>query len=117
MSTEQRYTMWFSRGTARVGDVASWVRLTATATVLVGPLKWMLIASGRLDPIPATRSVEQMRPTERRMKRVALDHRPLPRRYEPDRDGWWDEYSFQIDEDFTHLADRVRDHRMTTAAR
>lgn len=289
MTTEQRYTIWFSRGTARVGDLASWVRLTATATVLVGPLRWMLIASGRLgrrrllhrlermwatvmiralgvhmtvsgldrvdpdqdyvivplheglvdplvitripldlsfaardelfgwrflgsylsssgqtsistrsgpdgframlrgahsaferhesfvvfpqgtilgieaafypgpfrvaeklghpllpvvisgthrvweypyrrvvrrrqhvrleilDPIPATRSVEQMRPTERKMKRVALDHRPLPRRYEPDRDGWWDEYSFQIDEDFTHLADRVRDHRMTTA--
>jgi 1-acyl-sn-glycerol-3-phosphate acyltransferase len=69
-----------------------------------------------LDPIPATLSVEQMRSTERDMKRIALAQAPFPRRYEPDRDGWWDGYPFQIDGDFAHLADRVHDHRAGTAA-
>ena len=69
-----------------------------------------------LEPIPATRSVEQMRSTEREMKRIALAEAPFPRRYEPDRDGWWDEYPVRIDGDFAHLARRVRDHRSSTAA-
>ncbi|MFV9672675.1 MAG: lysophospholipid acyltransferase family protein [Acidimicrobiia bacterium] len=64
-----------------------------------------------LDPIPADRSVESMRSTEREMKRIALSRAPFPRRYEPDRDGWWDEYPFRIDGDFARLAHRVRDHR------
>ena len=70
-----------------------------------------------LDPIPATRAVGEMRSTEREMKRIALERAPLPRRYEPDRDGWWDGHPFRIDGDFTLLADRVRDHRVSTAGR
>ncbi len=64
-----------------------------------------------LDPIPATRSVEQARNVEREMKRIALARAPFPRRYEPDRDGWWDGHPFRIDDDFAELAERVRSHR------
>ncbi len=64
-----------------------------------------------LDPVPAVQSVEQMRATEREMKRLALAHAPFPRHYEPDRDGWWDDYPFRIDSDFADLARRVHDHR------
>ncbi len=64
-----------------------------------------------LDPIPADRSVENLRSTERQMKRIALARAPFPRRYEPDRDGWWDEYPFRIDGDFADLAARVHSHR------
>lgn len=70
-----------------------------------------------LEPIPAVRSVDEMRNTEREMKRIALAQAPSPRHYEPDRDGWWDGYAFQIDEDFAHLAERVRDHRATSVVR
>ncbi|MEA2011031.1 MAG: lysophospholipid acyltransferase family protein [Actinomycetota bacterium] len=69
-----------------------------------------------LDPIPAIRSVKSMRPTEREMKRIALAQAPFPRRYEPDRDGWWDGYPFRIDGDFARLARRVRNHRSSAAA-
>lgn len=68
-----------------------------------------------LDPIPAARSVESMRSTEREMKRIALARAPFPRRYEPDRDGWWDEYPFRIDGDFPDLAARVQGHRSSAA--
>jgi len=70
-----------------------------------------------LDPIPAPSAVQEMRSTEREMKRIALAGAPLPRRYEPDRDGWWDGHPFRIDDDFTGLADRVRDHRVSTAGK
>jgi 1-acyl-sn-glycerol-3-phosphate acyltransferase len=68
-----------------------------------------------LEPVPATRSVESMRTTEREMKRIALARAPFPRRYEPDRDGWWDEYPYRIDGDFAHLAHRVHAHRASLA--
>ena len=64
-----------------------------------------------LEPIPSVRSVEEMRQTEREMKRIALAGAPYPRRYDPDRDGWWDGHPFRIDDDFDTLAERVRDHR------
>jgi len=64
-----------------------------------------------LPPIPAGLAVEQMRRTERLMKRIALTGSPSPRRYAPERDGWWDTYRFRIDADFDDLARRVQRRR------
>lgn len=44
------------------------------------------------------------RELEREMKRIALDEASVPpRRFDPDRDGWWDGYRFEIDPDFPEL--------------
>ncbi len=64
-----------------------------------------------LTPIPPEFAVERMRRTERLMKRIALTGTPSPRRYSPERDGWWDAYRFRIDADFGDLARRVEQRR------
>jgi 1-acyl-sn-glycerol-3-phosphate acyltransferase len=51
---------------------------------------------------------ETVRNLERRMKRMALDGSMAPaRRFDPDRDGWWDDYRYEIDPDFPDLANRL----------
>lgn len=66
-----------------------------------------------LDPIPADElDAETFRDVERQMKRLALDGTvAAPRRFEPDRDGWWDGYAFEVDGDFPELRERVVRHR------
>lgn len=52
------------------------------------------------------------RQLERRMKEIALEESPVtPRRFDPDRDGWWDGYRFEIDPDFPELASRIARRR------
>jgi 1-acyl-sn-glycerol-3-phosphate acyltransferase len=49
---------------------------------------------------------------ERRMKKIALEESSVtPRRFDPDRDGWWDGYRFEIDPDFPELASRLARRR------
>ena len=69
-----------------------------------------------LPPVPASRAVAERRDIERRMKRIALEATPPPRRYEPDRDGWWDGYRYEIDTDFPELAGRVEQRRRALMA-
>jgi len=64
-----------------------------------------------LPPIAPEVIVGRMRATERRMKRIALAGSPSPRRYVPDRDGWWDSHPYRIDDDFDDLARRVEERR------
>jgi 1-acyl-sn-glycerol-3-phosphate acyltransferase len=45
------------------------------------------------------------------MKARALAATPGPRRFDPDHDGWWDDYSYEIDPQFPQLKDRVAEHR------
>ncbi len=52
-----------------------------------------------------------IRTLERTMKRRALASPYPPRRYVPDRDGWWDGYRFAIDPDFPELAAAIADRR------
>ncbi|MFB9990810.1 lysophospholipid acyltransferase family protein [Deinococcus oregonensis] len=48
----------------------------------------------------------------RAMKRAALDPElPSPRRYDPERDGYWDGYRFDIDPDFSALHHLMTTHR------
>jgi 1-acyl-sn-glycerol-3-phosphate acyltransferase len=46
------------------------------------------------------------------MKSIALNGTmPPPRRFDPDRDGWWDDYAYEIDPAFPELAARIESHR------
>ena len=66
-----------------------------------------------LPPIPPERlDPSSFRELEREMKRIALgpDVAP-PRRFIPERDGWWDGYRFEIDPDYPFLRDAIADHR------
>lgn len=66
-----------------------------------------------LEPVPAgALDAARFRDIEREMKRLALDGGGAPpRRFVPERDGWWDGYRFEIDADFPELRERVARHR------
>jgi 1-acyl-sn-glycerol-3-phosphate acyltransferase len=66
----------------------------------------------------APRSVEtdaEYRTLEREMKnRAAVNTWAAPRRYVPERDGYWDGYRFDVDPDFALVDEQVRRHRRGT---
>ncbi len=64
-----------------------------------------------LPPVAGREAMASMRRVERTMKRRALAAEPGPRRFDPDRDGWWDGYPYEIDEDFPELREMVHEHR------
>lgn len=66
------------------------------------------VAMTVLPPIEAPgASVEMIRHTEREMKALALKRTDAPvRRFVPERDGWWEDYAFDIDPDFDELKAR-----------
>ena len=68
-----------------------------------------------LDPIePEDLGFGRFRELERTMKRRALMAHEAPvRRFVPERDGWWDDYEYTIDDDFPDLHRQVADHRLT----
>ncbi|GMQ84711.1 MAG: hypothetical protein BMS9Abin07_0275 [Acidimicrobiia bacterium] len=68
-----------------------------------------------LDPIPAESIAGQAGDVEREMKQRAMASGIAPRRFEPDRDGWWDDYPYEIDGAFPELASRVAAHRSEVA--
>lgn len=64
-----------------------------------------------LEVLPPVRGAE-VRAVEREMKRRALSRREAPaRRFDPDRDGYWDGYRYEIDPDFGELVAKVTAHR------
>ena len=61
---------------------------------------------------PAGSARATARELERHMKRIAKMSDTAPaRRYEPDRDGYWDGYTFEIDPDYPRVAKLVAAHR------
>ena len=64
-----------------------------------------------LEPVAPGDIVEETRRLEREVKRRALESSTAPRHFDPDRDGWWDGYPYEIDPDFPELAERVARHR------
>lgn len=65
-----------------------------------------------LTPLgPAALDPVSLRRLEREMKERALSSATPPRRFVPERDGWWDGYEYEIDPDFPELARRVEMHR------
>lgn len=71
-----------------------------------------------LDPIPAG-SARRLGPdTESEMKRIALDaSTPAPRRFDPTRDGYWDDYEYEIDDRFSELVEQIKSHRHAQSPR
>ncbi len=69
-----------------------------------------------LEPVPADRvDSAAFRRIERTMKRMALDpSMAAPRRFVPERDGWWDDYRYAIDPDFRDVRELVEAHRDPT---
>lgn len=66
-----------------------------------------------LEPVDASEVLHCAGAIESEMKERALAATPGPRRFNPDRDGWWDDYPYEIDPAFAELADRVAEHRTT----
>ena len=64
-----------------------------------------------LPPVPASGAVASAAAIERRVKRAALALPAPVRRFDPERDGWWDGYSFDIDPSFPELAARLAARR------
>ncbi len=64
-----------------------------------------------LRPVPGRLAPARMRSLERDMKARALTGNPGPRRFVPERDGWWDDYPYEIDPAFPQLAAAVARHR------
>jgi 1-acyl-sn-glycerol-3-phosphate acyltransferase len=64
-----------------------------------------------LEPVPGRHAVALSGDIEAEMKDRALAASPGPRRYDPEKDGWWDGYRFEIDPRFADLRERVARHR------
>ncbi len=64
-----------------------------------------------LEPIDPAAAVAEFSRVEATMKQRALAAVPGPRRFQPERDGWWDGYRYGIDPAFIDLAETVADHR------
>lgn len=65
-----------------------------------------------VPPLPVGEAVASMQETETNMKTMALDNEVGPaRRFDPERDGYWDDYSFEIDPRFPGLAAMIERHR------
>ena len=65
-----------------------------------------------LPPIePSDWTAERARATEKSLKQSAIET-GLARRFDPHRDGWWDEYAFEIDPDFDDLRRQFEVHRL-----
>ena len=64
-----------------------------------------------LPPIPPDEVLSRRETIERRMKRLALASATPPRHFDPTRDGYWDDYRYEIDPAFPNLAQRVATHR------
>jgi len=61
-----------------------------------------------LPSLPSEMDAMTFRHLEQQMKTLALDPSTAPaRRFDPDCDGWWDEYRYEIDPDFPVLANRL----------
>ncbi len=103
------------------------VVLTGTHRVWEHPFSARLryaqrVAMTVLPPLPreavlSEHAVTLCRRLEQRMKSIALDAtQPVPRHYEPHRDGYWDGFAFDIDPAWPHLHADVARHRAAIAS-
>jgi 1-acyl-sn-glycerol-3-phosphate acyltransferase len=108
------------RLSARTGRPLLPVVLTGGATVWEHPFASDLrfnqtIRMEVLEPLDSADILHCAGEIEADMKQRALSATPGPRRFDPDRDGWWDGYPYEIDPAFPDLASRVAHHRETTS--
>ena len=69
-----------------------------------------------LPPVAPQEAVPRRAEIERRMKELALASATPPRRFDPDRDGYWDDYRYEIDPAFPDLSERIAGHRRDAEA-
>lgn len=111
----------FARGAAvaadRLGRPLLPVVVTGSHMVWGHPLSPRLRFGQRvglrvLPPVTVGEALVRWREVESAMKREALGGAMAPpRRFDPDRDGWWDGYRYEIDPAFPALVARVAAHR------
>lgn len=93
------------------------VVITGTHRVWEHPYSPMLRFGERvsmrvLDPLPVGSAIAFAPELEERMKKMALSGDLAPaRRFDPDRDGYWDGYAYEIDPQFPDLRRLVGEHR------
>ena len=69
-----------------------------------------------LPGVPSHEARVSARAVESEMKRVALNDMAAPaRRFRPEIDGYWDDYSYGIDPAFPELAAQVAAHRESSS--
>ncbi len=68
-----------------------------------------------LPPVPAGEAVSRRAAVESRMKQLALASPTPPRRFDPARDGYWDDYRYETDPSYPDLAERIASHRRSGA--
>ena len=111
----------FSAGAFRLADRLSKpllpVVLSGSHRVWQHPFSPLVSFGQRIDvrvlpPLKPGSALAAMRALESRMKAAALDSVASPRRFVPERDGWWDGYHYDIDPSFPELAARVKRHRL-----
>ncbi len=98
------------------------VVLTGAATVWDHPFSTTLNfgRTVRLEvfpPIEAEAAVSSAAAVEWEMKERAMAANPQPRHFDPDRDGWWDDYRYEIDPRFADLRAAVAHHRQRDVLR
>ncbi len=65
-----------------------------------------------LPPVPAGEALAAMRDVESQMKTIALSNTfATVRHFDPERDGYWDGYTYEIDRRFPEVAALVESHR------
>ena len=65
-----------------------------------------------LAPIEVGQAQASMSGVETEMKDIALDNKLAPvRHFDPERDGYWDDYTYEIDARFPKVAATVNSHR------
>ncbi len=62
-------------------------------------------------PVPPEEVTARRGMIERSMKQAALASATPPRHFDPGRDGYWDDYRYEIDLAFPDLAQRIATHR------
>lgn len=121
LGIETAFTGGAFRAAQRLGMPILPIVLTGASTVWDHPFSTLLhfgrtIHMEVLASIPPQHAIAAARDIEDEMKDRALQATPGPRRFVPERDGWWDDYRFEIDPRFPELKSRVEQHRTPTYA-
>ena len=64
-----------------------------------------------LEPVTPGTIAGTARELETRMRSNAMSNHPRPRTYLPEQDGFWEDYAFEIAEEFPELRKRLAAHR------
>ncbi len=122
LGVEVAFQMGAFRLADRLGVAVLPVVITGTHRVWEYPYSPQLRFGQRvsvrvLEPLRVGEAFSSAPEIEHRMKRIALSADVAPaRRFDPDRDGFWDGYAYEIDPVFPELRRLVDEHRSSIPA-